>query len=227
MSDIKKFAVLVAGGQGTRMGMALPKQFLPLNGKPILSWSIIAFTKAFPDINIILVLPPAYYSYAQMVLTALPEPIDVTLVSGGETRFHSVKNGLSAIEEDGIVFVHDGARPLITTELLHRCYNYALTYGSAIPAIPVAESMRIVEGDTSKPVNRDHMRVIQTPQTFKTELILPAFKQDYTEAFTDEATVAEAYGITVHLCQGEKQNIKVTTPEDMIVAEAFMASAGN
>ncbi len=227
MSDIKKFAVLVAGGQGTRMGMALPKQFLPLNGKPILAWSIMAFTQAFPDINIILVLPPAYYSYAQMVLTALPEPIDVTLVSGGETRFHSVKNGLSAIEEEGIVFVHDGARPLITTDLLHRCYNDAVTYGSAIPAIPVAESMRIVDGDHSKPVNRDHMRVIQTPQTFKTELILPAFQQEYTPAFTDEATVAEAYGITVHLCLGEKQNIKVTTPEDMVVAEAFMKAAGN
>lgn len=222
MNEIKKFAVLVAGGKGTRMGMALPKQFLPLSGRPVLAHSIVAFTTAFPNINIILVLPADQLSYAQIVLSALPEPIDVTLVPGGETRFHSVQNGLNAIDGDGIVFVHDGARPLITTSLLHRCYEQAVQKGSAIPAIPVAESMRITDGDTSHPVNRDHMRVIQTPQTFRTEVILPAFRQEYVPAFTDEATVVEAYGTAIFLCEGEKRNIKVTTPEDMIIAEALM-----
>ena len=222
MNEIKKFAVLVAGGKGMRMGSALPKQFLPLMGKPVLTHALIAFLNAVPDIEIILVLPADQLSYAQIVLSALPDPVDITIVSGGETRFHSVQNGLNAISGDGVVFVHDGARPLISPELIHRCFNQAMELGSAIPAIPVAESMRIINGTDSSPVDRDKMRVIQTPQTFRTEVILPAFQQVYSPAFTDEATVVEYYGTKVYLVQGEKQNIKVTTPEDMIIAEAFM-----
>ncbi len=222
MNEIKKFAVLVAGGKGMRMGSALPKQFLPLMGKPVLTHALIAFLNAVPDIEIILVLPADQLSYAQIVLSALPDPVDITIVSGGETRFHSVQNGLNAISGDGVVFVHDGARPLISPELIHRCFNQAMELGSAIPAIPVAESMRIINGTDSSPVDRDKMRVIQTPQTFRTEVILPAFQQAYSPAFTDEATVVEYYGTKVYLVQGEKQNIKVTTPEDMIIAEAFM-----
>ena len=222
MNDIKKYAVIVAGGKGLRMGNAMPKQFLPLNGKPVLAHSVIAFAQAMPGIEIILVLPADQLSYAQMILAALPDPVDITIVAGGETRFHSVHNGLNAIMEQGIVFVHDGARPLITKDLILRCYQQALEKGSAIPAIPVAESMRITDGNTSKPVNRDHMRVIQTPQTFRTEIIIPAFQQEYTAAFTDEATVVEAYGTNIYLVEGEKSNLKVTTPEDMIIGEALM-----
>ena len=222
MSEIKKFAVIVAGGKGTRMGTAMPKQFLDLCGKPVLAHSVMAFTQTFPDINIILVLPQDMLSYAQIILKALPDPIDITLVAGGETRFHSVQNGLNAIEDEGIVFVHDGARPIINNALLQRCYNQAVDKGSAIPALPVAESMRILDGETSKPVNRDHMRVIQTPQTFRVSVILPAFTQAYSPAFTDEATVVEAHGTAVYLCDGDKRNIKVTTPEDMVIAEAYL-----
>ncbi len=225
MNEIKKFAVLVAGGKGMRMGSALPKQFLPLKGKPVLAHSVIAFMNAFPDIQIIIVLPADQLSYAQMILSALPDPIEAIIVSGGETRFHSVQNGLKAIDGNGIVFVHDGARPMITADLIRRCYAEALTNGSAIPAIPVTDSMRILDGNTSKPLNRDHMRVIQTPQTFRTELIIAAFQQPYTDAFTDESTVVEAAGTSVSLVAGEKSNIKVTTPEDMIIAEALMSES--
>lgn len=224
MHEIKKFAVIVAGGKGTRMGTAVPKQFLPLGGKPVLTHSIITFAAAFPGIHIILVLPEDQISYAQIVLGALPDPMDIELVAGGETRFHSVQNGLRCVHEEGIVFVHDGARPLITVQLLHRCCEQAALSGSAIPAIPVAESMRIVQNGVSKPVNRDNMRVIQTPQTFRTGIILPAFSQTYDPAFTDEATVVEAAGGSVVLCEGDKRNIKVTTPEDMIIAEALIAN---
>ena len=224
MNEIKKYAVLVAGGKGMRMGSALPKQFLPLGDKPVLTHSIIAFTRAIPDIRIIMVLPPDLLSYAQIVLLSLPEPIDAVIVAGGDTRFHSVRNGLNAITEPGIVFVHDGARPLLSHSLILRCYTQALELGSAIPAIPVAESMRIIDGAASRPVDRDLMRIIQTPQTFRTEVIVPAFEQAFNPAFTDEATVAEAYGTPVYLVEGEKSNIKITTPEDMIMAEAFLLS---
>ena len=222
MNDIRKYAVLVAGGKGMRMGMAVPKQFLPLNGMPVLTHAILAFTRAIPDINIILVLPEAQLSYGQTVLAALPEQIDLTIVAGGETRFHSVQNGLKAVDGEGIVFVHDGARPLVSQVLILRCLAQAIDKGSAIPAIAVTDSMRLADGDRSKPVNRDHLRIIQTPQTFSTEIILPAFMQPYDPAFTDEATVVEAYGTPVFLVEGERSNIKVTTPEDMIVAEALL-----
>ena len=222
MNEIKKYVVLVAGGKGLRMGTALPKQFLPLAGKPVLAHSLIAFTEAVPDARMILVLPADQLSYTQIILNALPQPIDLTIVAGGETRFHSVRNGLNAIDEPGIVFVHDGARPLVSRELILRCYQQAMEKGSAIPAIKVAESMRMFDGDTSQPVNRDNMRLIQTPQTFLTKVIIPAFQQGYGPSFTDEATVVEAFGTAIYLVEGERRNIKVTTPEDMAIAEALM-----
>lgn len=222
MGEIKKYAVLVAGGKGVRMGNALPKQFLPLAGLPVLAHAVQAFISALPDVHIILVLPPDQLSYAQMVLQSLAHPVDVQIVAGGETRYHSVQNGLNAITGNGIVFVHDGARPLVSKELILRCLAQAIDKGSAIPCVPVTESMRMVDEAESKPVNRDQLRIIQTPQTFTTEIILPAFQQPYSVAFTDEATVVEAYGTPVFLIAGDRNNIKVTTPEDMIIAEALL-----
>ncbi len=219
---MKKYAVIVAGGKGVRMGSAVPKQFLPLNGQPILYHTIKAFADAFADMQLVLVLPQDQLSYAQMVLQSFPERIDITIVAGGETRYHSVQNGLKVVEQDSVVFVQDGVRPLVTTELIQRCYVQAIEKGSAIPAIPVADSMRILEDEDSRPIDREQMRIIQTPQTFKAEVILPAFNQKYQAAFTDEATVVEAYGDVVYLVDGERSNIKVTTPEDMIVAEALL-----
>ncbi len=223
---MKKYAVIVAGGKGVRMGSAVPKQFLPLNGHPILYHTIKAFADAYADMHIILVLPQDQLSYAQMVLQSFPDRIDMTIVAGGETRYHSVQNGLKATEPDSIIFVHDGVRPLVTKELIQRCYEQAAEKGSAIPAIAVADSMRIIEDDDSRPVDREQMRIIQTPQTFRSDIILPAFEQEYQVSFTDEATVVEAYGDVVHLAEGERSNIKVTTPEDMIVAEALLKARG-
>ncbi len=222
MGEIKKYAVLVAGGKGMRMGNALPKQFLPLCGKPVLAHSVKTFVNALPGVHIILVLPAGQFSYAQIVLQSLTEPVDVEIVAGGETRFHSVQNGLNAIDGEGIVFVHDGARPLASKELILRCLQQAIEKGSAIPAIPVTDSIRMVDEDESSPISRDNLRIIQTPQTFRTEVIIPAFKQAYDAAFTDEATVVEAYGTPVFLTPGERSNIKVTTPEDMVIAEALL-----
>lgn len=222
---MEKYAVIVAGGKGLRMGNAMPKQFLPLLGMPILAHTLKAFNKAFDDIKIVLVLPQDQLSYTQMILAAFDERLDLTIVTGGETRYHSVQNGLKAVSGESIVFVHDGVRPLVSTDLIQRCYNDALKYGSAIPAIPVVDSMRVVDGEDSKPIDRSALRIIQTPQTFHSEVLLPAFQQPYSDEFTDEATVVEAIGTRVHITEGERSNIKVTTPEDMHIAEALLKAA--
>ncbi len=222
MIGIQKYAVIVAGGKGTRMGAIVPKQFLPLHGKPLLCHPIQAFADALPGIHIVLVLPPDQLGSARTVLRSYIGNINVTIVAGGETRYHSVQNGLKEVNDDGIVFVHDGARPLISTELIRRCYVRATENGSAIPAVPVTESVRMDENGISTPVNREQLRIIQTPQTFRTEIILPAFEQEYDPSFTDEATVVEAFGTKVYLVEGMRDNIKVTNPIDMIIAEALM-----
>lgn len=219
---MEKFVVIVAGGKGVRMGSALPKQFLPLQDKPVLYHTIKAFKDAYADMQLVLVLPKDQLSYAQMVLQAFDERIDLTIVAGGETRYHSVQNGLKAVHENAIVFVHDGVRPLVSADLIRRCYEQAAEKGSAIPAIAVADSMRLADGDDSKPVDRGQLRIIQTPQTFRGDILLPAFQQAYNDAFTDEATVVEAHGTKIHLVEGERSNIKVTTPEDLILAEALL-----
>lgn len=216
------FAVITAGGQGTRMGTALPKQFLELDGKPVLYYTIKAFRDAIPGIEIVLVLPPHQISYMQMVLKEFEERIDVTIVAGGETRFHSVQNGLNGLPEESIIMVHDGVRPLASTGLIRRCHQQALEKGSAIPAIAATDSLRIVDDEDSHPLDRSVVRMIQTPQTFRGNILLPAFQQEYNEAFTDEASVVEAAGGTVFLVEGEKRNIKITTPEDMVIAAALM-----
>ncbi len=222
MSEIRKYAVIVAGGQGLRMDSAIPKQFLPLLGKPLLCHAIESFAQAIPGIKLILVLPANHVGSAQTVLRSYLGGVDVTTVAGGATRYDSVKNGLKEVKDNGIVFVHDGARPLVSEELIIRCYKHAVEFGSAIPAIPVAESVRMMTADGSKPLDRDNMRIIQTPQTFRTEVILPAFEQSYQPSFTDEATVVEAFGTKIHMVEGMYGNLKVTTPNDMIIAEALL-----
>ena len=225
MSDLKKYAVVVAGGRGIRMGSAVPKQFLPLLGKPLLCYAIQAFAATIRGIHIILVLPPDQLNSAKTVLKSYLGSIDVTTVAGGDTRYESVQNGLKKVNDDGVVFIHDGVRPLISQDLIQRCYQQTINMGSAIPVIPVMDSIRMVEGGTSHPVNREHLRIIQTPQTFMTNIILPAFKQQYQPSFTDEANVVEAYGTKVHLIDGALDNIKVTTPEDMLIAETLLKAS--
>ena len=223
---LKKYAIIVAGGKGVRMASSIPKQFMPLMGIPVLCHSILAFSYAFPDIRIILVTPADQVNGVHTILKSYIGDRQVTIVPGGQTRFHSVQNGLKAIKNDGVVFVHDGVRPLVSAELIYRCYEHALDHGSAIPAIPIADSMRLVdENGDSHPVNRDNMRIIQTPQTFMTDVILPAFDRQYDPAFTDEATVVEASGRKVQLVMGERDNIKITTPGDMIIAETLLKTS--
>lgn len=222
METLPTTLILVAGGKGLRMGAALPKQFLPLAGKPVLYYAVKIFRDTFPDIKLILVLPEEHISYSNMLLQAFEERIDLTVVKGGATRFHSVQNGLKAIEDDCIVFVHDAVRPLIDADLLHRCYQQAVAKGSAIPCIGVTDSIRRWNGMDFEGVNREELRIMQTPQTFHSGLLKQAFQQEYTEAFTDEATVMESMGIQVHLVEGLKKNIKITTPEDLLIAEALL-----
>lgn len=223
MADIKKFAVIVAGGKGIRMGGSVPKQFLPLLNMPLLCHSVLAFAHALPGIHITLVAPADQLDSTQTILKSYVGQLDINIVAGGETRFHSVQNGLKTIDDSGVVFIHDAVRPLVSEKLIYRCYEHALSYGSAIPAIPVTESMRLLDDNgNSHAVDRDKIRIMQTPQTFLTSVILPAFKQPYNPAFTDEATVAEASGAKIHLVEGDKDNIKITTAGDMIIADTLI-----
>lgn len=221
MNSKNVYAILVAGGTGTRMGTAIPKQFLPINDKPVLYYATKAFLDAFPNIKLILVLPQAYLSYSNILLQAFDASIDLTIVTGGETRFHSVQNGLREVEDGSIVFIHDAVRPMITPELLQRCYQGAREKGSAIPAVPVIDSTRLWNGSNYVPVNRDALRSIQTPQTFDSTIIKKAFEQEYKSEFTDEATVLEAMEYQINLVEGLRQNIKITTPEDLVIATAI------
>jgi len=209
-----------------RMGSTIPKQFLPLLGIPLMCHAVQTFASALPGIHIISVLPEDQLGSAQTVLRSYIGKIKVTTVAGGDTRYQSVCNGLRHVTEDGIVFVHDGARPLITEELILRCYKQAVEKGSAIPSIPARESMRILDDGVSRPLDREKLRVIQTPQTFRTSIILPAFEQPFQPSFTDEATVVEVYGTPIHLIEGMAENIKVTHSEDMVIAEALLRVRG-
>ncbi len=224
--DINKYAIIVAGGKGTRMGGNIPKQFLPLLSMPVLCHSILAFLHTIPGINIILVAPDGQLDSAQTILKSYLGQQHIAIVAGGETRFHSVQNGLKMIDNDGIVFIHDAVRPLVSQELIYRCYKGALAHGSAIPVLPVNDSMRIIdENGDSRPVSRDRIRIVQTPQTFMTDIILPAFDRAYTPEFTDEATVVEASGAKVYLVEGDKDNIKITDPGDMIIADTLLKAS--
>jgi 2-C-methyl-D-erythritol 4-phosphate cytidylyltransferase len=223
MNTTTTYAVIVAGGQGQRMQMAIPKQFLPLNEKPILYYTLKAFIDAIPDINIVLVLPQEHISYNNMVLQHFEEIPELQIVAGGATRYESVQNGLECVEdEEAIVFVHDGVRPFVSKALIERCYIAAQEKGSAIPAISAIDSMRIIKQEKSEILDRNIVRIIQTPQTFRAKELLKAFTQSYNEKFTDEASVIEHAGYEVHLVDGEKQNIKITTPEDLYIGEGIL-----
>lgn len=219
---MKKYAVLVAGGSGTRMGGTVPKQFLSLAGKPVLLHSIEKFINAFYDIEIILVVNPSFIEDAKKLVQSLSATSKITIVPGGPTRFHSVKNGLQQIKEEAIVFVHDAVRCLVSMSLIHCCYEQAIAKGSAIPAVSITDSVRMLEGNTTKVIDRNLLKAIQTPQTFRSEIIVPAFEQEYNDSFTDEATVVEAAGNEVYLIEGEKENIKITVPADLIIAEHLL-----
>jgi len=219
---MKKIAVIVAGGSGTRMNSQTPKQFLILNGKPVLYYAIDTFLKAYKDIQVILVLPDEYIAAGQEIIDAYFDYRRIKITSGGRTRFHSVQNGLQLIKEESIIFVHDGVRCLLTTELIKRCHDAALENGSAIPVIDCKDSVRMIKGEENEAVERSTIKLVQTPQTFHSKILLPAFKIDFKDKFTDEATVAEAFGLKVHLVEGEENNIKITKPTDLLIAAKLL-----
>jgi 2-C-methyl-D-erythritol 4-phosphate cytidylyltransferase len=217
---MKKITVIVAGGAGSRMNSEIPKQFLLLKNKPVLYYSIKTFLDAFDDTEFILVLPADHIAKGKEIIDGYFDASKFKIIPGGRTRFHSVRNGLSIIkEEEAIIFVHDGVRCLLTKDLIQRCFDSALETGTAIPAITCRDSVRMLTNSGTKILERNKIKLIQTPQTFHSKILLPAYSIDYKEAFTDEATVVEAYGIKVNLVEGETNNIKITTPPDLKFAE--------
>ncbi|MGH2643714.1 MAG: 2-C-methyl-D-erythritol 4-phosphate cytidylyltransferase [Chitinophagaceae bacterium] len=221
MQSRDKYAIIVAAGKGIRMGNTIPKQYLRLKGRPVLYYSIYTFYEAFPGINIVLVHAAGDEDYVEQVVTYFPDK-EITKVIGGETRFDSVKNGLQEISSTSVVFVHDGVRPLISSQLIHSCYQDAIKYGTAIPCLPIKESIRRLEQDRNSRVNRNDFKTVQTPQTFLSEIIIAAFYTPYEDSFTDEATVVEKSGYPIHLIDGEEKNIKITRPADLWLAEKFL-----
>lgn len=220
--DMEKFAVIVAGGSGTRMGSVLPKQFLLLNGKPILLYAINCFLDSYDDMQVIIVVPAEYASRAREIANMASAPAKLMVIMGGATRFDSVKNGLQAVPADAIVFVHDAVRCLLSVDLIRRCYEGAKEHGNAIPAIQVVDSMRILSEKTSRVIDRDALRSIQTPQTFQARILKKAFEVQYAPGFTDEATVVEADGGKIFLVEGEAGNIKITTKLDLELATLLL-----
>ena len=212
-----KTAIIVAGGTGQRMGSVVPKQFLEIEGKSILLHTIDQFVNAFDDISLVVVLPEGYIEEGKKLLkNRTKNPIQ--FIAGGETRFQSVKNGLTAVKEKSIVFVHDAVRCLLTPALVQRCYQQAVENGSAIPAVSSTDTVRIMENEKHHLFDREKVMLIQTPQTFQSEIILTAFDQAYQPNFTDEANVVEASGQPVFLVDGEFENIKITRPLDLAIA---------
>ena len=212
-----KIAIIVAGGTGQRMGSVVPKQFLEIEGKSILLHTIDQFVNAFDDISLVVVLPEGYIEEGKKLLkNRTKNPIQ--FIAGGETRFQSVKNGLTAVKEKSIVFVHDAVRCLLTPALVQRCYQQAVENGSAIPAVSSTDTVRIMENEKHHLFDREKVMLIQTPQTFQSEIILVAFDQAYQPNFTDEANVVEASGQPVFLVDGEFENIKITRPLDLAIA---------
>jgi len=219
---MKKFVIIVAGGSGSRMGSEIPKQFLELCGKPVLMHTIQVFHEFDPKSKIILVLPEDQKQFWNGLCLKHSFSVQHQVVAGGKIRFHSVMNGLSQIEDEGIVFIHDGVRPLVSKATLDRCLETAQKYGNAIPVLPVNESLRKQKSDQNISVDRSQYFSVQTPQTFRSGQIREAYKQDFDPAFTDDASVAEKAGFPIQLVEGNLENIKITTPIDLIVAEALL-----
>jgi 2-C-methyl-D-erythritol 4-phosphate cytidylyltransferase len=220
---MKKTAIIVAGGTGQRMGTTLPKQFLAIEGKSILLHTIDQFISAFSDINFVIVLPADYIHEGENIIASSGLSQSFLFVAGGDTRFQSVKNGLAQADPASIVFVHDAVRCLLTPDLIQRCYQQAVEKGSAIPAVSSTDTVRIIEGTKHHVVDRANVMMIQTPQTFNAAILKKAFDQAYQPSFTDEANVLEASGKEVYLIEGEHENIKITRPLDLAIAEYILA----
>ena len=233
------YVIIVAGGKGLRMGSDIPKQFLPIGSKPVLMRTLERFREYSADLQIILVLPEAQQDYWKELCKQYHFPLPATtplpqqggagggsylLANGGHTRFHSVQNGLALVPDDaeGVVGVHDGVRPFPSIEVIRNCYETARTAKAVIPVIPVVETIRHLEDEGSVTVPRDEYKLVQTPQTFDIQLLKAANRQPYNDGFTDDASVVESYGYAITLVEGNRENIKITTPYDLKIAEVLI-----
>jgi 2-C-methyl-D-erythritol 4-phosphate cytidylyltransferase len=216
------YAVIVAGGTGKRMGAEVPKQYLELAGKPVLMRTIERFKAFSESIEIITVLPENQLMFWAGLQKKYSFSIPHTIVKGGRTRFFSVRNGLKFVDVPGIVAIHDGVRPLVSIDTIKRCFDAAEKLGNAIPVIAPSDTLRLISEKGNAPVNRLLVRQVQTPQVFHAGLIKKAYEQEYLQEFTDDATVLEKTGIKINLVEGNRENIKITTPEDLIISSALL-----
>ena len=219
-----EYIIIVAGGKGLRMGSDIPKQFLSIGGKPVLMRTLERFREYSADLQIILVLPKAQQDYWKQLCKEYDFKVEYLLTDGGETRFHSVQHGLALIPDDaeGVVGVHDGVRPFPSVEVIRNCYETAREKKAVIPVIPVVETVRQLKDETSFTVPRNDYRLVQTPQCFDIQLLKAANQQQYNDGFTDDASVVEAFGMDVTLVEGNRENIKITTPYDLKIAEVLV-----
>lgn len=222
---MKKYVIIVAGGKGLRMGAGLPKQFLLLDGKPVLMHTLQRFYDFDPAVSLILVLPEAHQTYWQKLCREYGFAVPHTVACGGETRFHSVKNGLAKVTGNGLVGVHDGVRPFVSASTIRQCFDRALETGAAIPVLPVTDTLRELAGEKSHTVDRNRYCTVQTPQVFRTEVLQEAYRKPYSGTFTDDASVVEASGFSITLVPGNRENIKITTPFDLKTGEIFCKDA--
>ena len=224
LTSDKNYVIVVAGGSGTRMGGTIPKQFLLLNGKPVLMRTIGVFYNSGTRPQIIAVLHPDFHAYWAGLCKTHNFNIPHLLVNGGETRFHSVKNGLDSIQDgaDSLIAIHDAVRPLTSEKIINTSYKYAAEHGNAITAVKSRDSVRLLKHGVSESLTRENIYLVQTPQTFKSSQIKKAYLQPYSTEFTDDASVAEAAGFTINLTEGSYKNIKITFPEDIAIAELLL-----
>lgn len=221
-SSKKRYALIMAGGKGMRMNSAVPKQFLKLDGKPILLHSINKFLNTDPNIEIILVLPPEYVVLWEQLCAEYMFHKPVKIAHSGESRFHSVKNGLEFVTEDSVVAIHDAVRPLVSTKTILATYKAAEMYGNAVPAVPINDSIRQIESSRTIAVDRSRYCATQTPQCFTSDIIKKAYQQEYKYIFTDDAMVVEFMGEHIKLVDGNPENIKITSPKDLLIAEVLL-----
>lgn len=223
---MKKYVIIVAGGKGLRMGGEIPKQFLPIGGKPVLMRTVEAFYQAEAEIGIVLVLPHEQQDYWRKLCRQYDFQLSYVLADGGQTRFHSVQNGLRMIPEeegDALVAVHGGVRPFVSAQVIQTCFDEAARQGAVVPVLDMVDSVRRLSDDgDSKAVDRSRLKLVQTPQTFRADILKKAYSQNFTELFTDDASVVEASGVSVALVKGNRENIKITTPFDLKIAEALL-----
>jgi len=220
--NYSEYALIVAGGKGTRIKSNVPKQFLELNGLPVLMHTISAFYRYSEKINVIVVLPEDDFSMWKSLCDKYSFHKPIVLQKGGDTRFQSVKNGLAQISGDGLVAIHDGVRPLVNEDIIGASFRLAAVHKSAVASVRLKESIRITDQDTTRSADRSRFRLIQTPQTFEVDLIRKAYESREDPTLTDDASVAERAGHLISLFEGSYENIKITTEEDLVIAEALL-----